>query len=185
MADQLSAEPEARIIVIGLGNPILGDDGVGWRVVDTVEAWLLDNRALLCAYPQVTFERIGVDWLHLMERLIGYDVAIMVDAASFPGRPEGEVQSCWLDERTDFVAGPLDSIHDVSLRAALALGRRFGAALPASIYAVTIGVRRTDLFGERLSSAVAAAVPGATKAVVELLSILTATAGRASEEPCL
>ena len=26
-----------KTIVIGLGNPILGDDGIGWRVVEQVQ----------------------------------------------------------------------------------------------------------------------------------------------------
>ena len=37
MADHVSGDRQPRTIVVGLGNPLLGDDGVGWRVADEVE----------------------------------------------------------------------------------------------------------------------------------------------------
>jgi hydrogenase maturation protease len=104
-----------------------------------------------------------------MEFLTGYDAAILIDAAEFPDRPAGEVRSCPLDELADYTAGHLDSAHDASLRTALDLGRKLGASLPATIHAVTIQAFRTDVFGEELSPAVAAAVPVAANAVMTLL----------------
>lgn len=32
-----------KTLVIGLGNPILGDDGVGWRVVEAVQEQISDS----------------------------------------------------------------------------------------------------------------------------------------------
>ena len=31
---------KSRMLVVGLGNPILGDDGVGWRVAEEVKRQL-------------------------------------------------------------------------------------------------------------------------------------------------
>jgi len=151
---------------VGLGNPILGDDGVGWRVAGEVEARLAARGAggegveVLC---------VGVGGLRLMELLTGYDSAILVDAAEFAGRPEGEVRVCPFDELEAGAAGHLDSAHDASLRTALDLGRGLGADLPRRIETVTIQARRTDVFSEELSPAVAAAVPRAVEAVLRLL----------------
>ncbi len=191
MADQLSADPpprtqiarprtttivrprttivRPRTIVVGLGNPVLGDDGVGWRVADEVEALLCADRAVPRVRPGVDIERLGVGGLRLMECLTGYETAILVDAAEFPDRPAGEVRSCAFEDLGEFGAGHLDSAHDASLRTALALGRRLGAALPTNIYAVTIQARRTDVFSENLSPEIAAAVPAAAGAVIDLL----------------
>jgi hydrogenase maturation protease len=159
-----------RTVVIGLGNPILGDDGVGWRVADEVETLLA--AALLAGrpMPDIDIERLGVGGLRLMEVLTGYESAILVDAAEFPDRPIGEVRSCSFEDLADYAAGHLDSDHDASLRTALALGRRLGASLPSSIHAVTVQAHRTDVFGEELSVEVAAAVPEAARIVVELLA---------------
>jgi hydrogenase maturation protease len=159
----------ARTIVIGLGNPLLGDDGVGWRVADEVESRLHAARESGRPVPDVDIERLGVGGLRLMECLTGYDAAILVDAAEFRDRPVGEVRSCCFDDLADYAAGHLDSAHDASLRTALALGRRLGATLPESIQAVTVQAVRTDEFSEELSPAVSAAIPAAASAVVELL----------------
>lgn len=149
---------------------MLGDDGVGWRVADEVEALVRAARLAGRPMPEIDIERLGVGGLRLMECLTGYEAAILVDAAEFPDRPIGEVRSCCFDDLADFAAGHLDSAHDASLRTALALGRRLGATLPTSIQAVTIQAHRTDEFSEELSPEVSAAVPAAAKAVVELLA---------------
>ena len=163
-----------RVVVVGLGNPILGDDGVGWRVADQVEARLSAggaNGAAIGDGPgqSVDVVCVGVGGLRLMELLTGYDSAILVDAAEFAGRPEGEVRVCPFDELEAGAAGHLDSAHDASLRTALDLGRGLGADLPRRIETVTIQARRTDVFSEELSPAVAAAVPRAVEAVLRLL----------------
>jgi hydrogenase maturation protease len=149
---------------------VLGDDGVGWRVADEVEALVGAARLAGRPMPEIDIERLGVGGLRLMECLTGYEAAILVDAAEFPDRPVGEVRSCCFYDLADFAAGHLDSAHDTSLRTALALGRRLGATLPTSIQAVTIQAHRTDEFSEELSPEVSAAVPAAAEAVVELLA---------------
>jgi len=169
VADQAAPREGPRTIVVGLGNPVLGDDGVGWRVADEVECRLHAARDAGRRIPDVEIERLGVGGLRLMERLTGYEAAILVDAAEFPDRPAGEVRSCSFEALADHAAGHLDSTHDASLRTALALGRRLGADLPARIDTVTIQAHRTDEFSEELSPEVLAAVPAAAAAVVELL----------------
>ena len=46
MSDGVAVAPDhgvsSRTLVVGLGNPILGDDGVGWRVAEEVRARLTD-----------------------------------------------------------------------------------------------------------------------------------------------
>lgn len=156
-------------IVVGLGNSVLGDDGVGWRVADAVEAALRAGAEDGEPLGGVQVERLGVGGLRLMEFLTGFDDAILVDAAEFPGRPCGEVRSCGFEQLESRAAGHLDSAHDVSLAAALELGRRLGARLPARIRVVTVSVRSTDVFGEVLSPEVEAAVPVAASEIVRLL----------------
>jgi hydrogenase maturation protease len=170
VVDRVPGPSQPRTIVIGLGNPLLGDDGVGWRVADEVEGLLRAARESGRPIPGVEIERLGVGGLRLMECLTGYEAAILVDAAEFPDRPLGEVRSCCFDDLADFAAGHLDSAHDASLKTALALGRRLGASLPGSIQTVTVQAHRTDEFSEELSPEVSAAIPAAAEAVVELLA---------------
>jgi hydrogenase maturation protease len=160
-----------RTVVVGLGNPVLGDDGVGWRVADAVEERLRAAADAGADLPPVAVERLGVGGLRLMEFLTGFDEAIVVDAAEFPARPAGEVRACRFEELEPRAAGRLDSAHDVSLAAALELGRRAGAKLPATIWVVTIAAHMSGVFSETLTPEVEAAVPAATDAVVRLLGL--------------
>ncbi|HEX7491272.1 MAG TPA: hydrogenase maturation protease [Candidatus Limnocylindrales bacterium] len=168
-ANQPTSASQTSIIVIGLGNPVLGDDGVGWRVADEVEAALGAARAAGRTMPAVRIERLGVGGLTLMETVSGYDAAIFIDAAQFPGRPLGEVRSGPFSDLEGGGAGHLDSAHDVSLDSALELGRRLGADLPDRIDTVTIQIEARDEFAEGLSPAVQASVPAAAAAVMKLL----------------
>jgi hydrogenase maturation protease len=170
VADLTRNYAHPRTIVIGLGNPMLGDDGVGWRVVDVVEALLAADERGGGGFRPVEVARIAVGGLGLMERLTGYHSAIVVDAAEFVDRPLGEVRSCPLEELGEYGAGHIDSAHDASLLTALALGRRLGTSLPDRIDTVTIRVRRMDVFTEELSPEVAAAVPNAVALVMSLLA---------------
>ena len=153
------------VLVLGLGNPILGDDGVGWRVVEEVERRFQSSRT---GFPKsVEFDYVSLGGLALMERLIGYERAILVDAIQTPGGRPGDVYRLALD---DLPTAHADSAHDASLKAALELGRRLGAALPADIALVAIEAARVFDFGETLSSDVQASVPAAAQAVLAVLA---------------
>jgi len=57
-------------LVVGLGNPILGDDGIGWRVADAVRA----------IKPDIEVDCLALGGLSLMERLVGYGRVIIIDS---------------------------------------------------------------------------------------------------------
>ena len=64
---------KGKTLVIGLGNPIVSDDGVGLRVVQRLKTILADR-------DDVDVREDYRGGLQLMERMIGYERAIVVDA---------------------------------------------------------------------------------------------------------
>jgi hydrogenase maturation protease len=155
-----------RTLVVGLGNPILGDDGVGWRVADEVR-----QRLLLAArrgQSPIEVDSLALGGLSLMERLVGYDRAIIVDAVS-TGQPLGTVSRFRLDELPDFSTAHTSAAHDTSLQNALKVGRTMGAHLPGEVLIVGVEAQSVYDFSETLSPPVAAAVPVAVRLVLELL----------------
>ena len=153
------AEP-SDTLVVGLGNPILGDDGVGWRVIDELDR--LDH-------ADASLQQACVGGVGLMEILVGYRRAIIVDAIIDPGATPGSVWCRPLGEVETRIASHLDSTHDAPLPAALEAGRAMGAELPTDIDVVGIVIERSDVFGEDLSDVVEAAIPVAAAAVEEAL----------------
>jgi hydrogenase maturation protease len=168
MSSGATAERLPATLVVGLGNPILGDDGVGWRVVEALEARLTDEVTRRGA-GDVELECLAVGGLSLMERLVGYDRVVLVDAVLGSDRP-GTVSVGSLAETACRLAGHLDSAHDVPLTEALSAGRALGAHLPDDITVVGVSVRRVDVFDEALSPEVGAALG---VAVDDILALLT------------
>ena len=154
-------------LVIGLGNPILGDDGVGWRVADEVERRLGARPAV----ATVAVERLAVGGLALMERLVGCERAVIIDSYLSGGRP-GTIRSFSLAELAGRPVGYLDSAHDASLAAALAAGRAVGARLPDDVVVVTVDTVPQDVFGDSLTAPVRAAVDAAADEVMALIARL-------------
>jgi hydrogenase maturation protease len=165
-----SASAAEAVLVVGLGNPLLGDDGVGWRVVEALEERLRVPADTSPTRGPVETERLAVGGLTLMERLVGYRRAILVDALTDEGERPGTVSCQSLTDAGARAASHLDSAHDAPLPAALAAGRSLGAPLPATITVVGIATRPSDTFDEALSAPVAAAVPVAVARVLALLS---------------
>jgi hydrogenase maturation protease len=159
-------------LIIGLGNPILGDDGVGWRVAEAV-AQSIDQQPALSAgetgSPAVEVDCLALGGLGLMERMVGYPRAILVDAINSHTQPIGTVSIFPLEALPNRAAGHLFSAHDTTLQNALALGRAMGADLPIEVMVVAVEAENVYDFGEELSPAVAAAVPQAVQAVMGLL----------------
>ncbi|MCL4263905.1 MAG: hydrogenase maturation protease [Anaerolineae bacterium] len=145
-----------KTLVVGLGNPILGDDGVGWRVVEAVKV----------LRPSLEVDCLALGGLSLMERLIGYDRAIIVDAIHTGHGRTGTVTTFPLHDLPDHSAGHTTAVHDLSLPTALALGRQMGAQLPEEITIVGIEADRVYDFSEELSTAVQDAIPVAVTAVL-------------------
>jgi hydrogenase maturation protease len=154
-------EPSAptKTLIVGLGNPILGDDGIGWRVAEAVKE----------ALPAAEVDCLALGGLSLMERLIGYRRAIIVDAIQTRDGQIGQVYTLSLEALPDFSAGHTTAAHDTSLQTALNLGKTMGAQLPDEVLIVAIEANRVYDFSEELSPAVEAAIPAATQAVVNLV----------------
>ena len=150
-----------KTIIVGLGNPILGDDGVGWRVAEEVSKQLDPDSRII-----VTCASLG--GISLMERLIGYDHAILIDAFTIESSV-GSISVLRLDQLPNYSAYHIASIHDTSLQNAIELGRSMGAQLPSEITVIGIATQNIYDFSEELSSAVASVVPCAACIVLDML----------------
>jgi hydrogenase maturation protease len=152
----------AEVLVIGLGNPILGDDGVGWKIAEAVAATAGTQSALEVDY-------IAVGGLALMERMLGYPHVILIDAIQSGSVPEGTVTTLTLDQLDTRGVGHSASAHDTSLVTALRTAESMGAVVPQRIEIVAVEARTCHDFSENLSQAVAMAVPIAVQQVLSLI----------------
>ncbi|KPK03428.1 MAG: hypothetical protein AMJ56_19155 [Anaerolineae bacterium SG8_19] len=157
-----------RTLVVGLGNPILTDDGVGVKVAYEVE------RALASVDREdVTVTEASVGGLRLMEMMIGYDRVILVDALTgCNGNVPGKVHRMTLgDLRNISPTQHSACAHDTSLVTALELGSQMELPLPNEISIFAIEVENVIDFCEESTPAVAAAIPEVVEAVLAELGL--------------
>lgn len=153
-----------QTLVIGLGNPILGDDGVGWRVAEAVEK-------LTLGCPNVTVECYALGGLSLMEHLTDSKRAIIIDSLFTGTQPIGSVSIFPLTALPNLSSGHTTAIHDTSLQNALSIGRSMDIPLPKDedVMVVAIEAQAVYDFSEELTPPVKAAIPEAVKLVMQLL----------------
>lgn len=149
--------------MIGLGNPILGDDGIGWRVAEEYQRQ--------SSLPQgVEVDRLAIGGISLMEHLIGYDQAILIDAITTHEHTIGSVLCFTIDDLPNLAAGHLTSAHDTTLSEAIQVGRSIGASLPERITLVAIEAQKVYEFSEELTPPVAASIPIAVQAIIQIIN---------------
>ena len=153
-----------KTLVLGMGNTILRDDGIGIYVAQAAaERFQRDD---------VTFDEASVGGMRLLDVIGGYERIIMVDAIKTRDGKPGDVYRLHPDDlRVSLHAG---STHDLSLPGALALGRGLGLPLPDDEDFVIIAIEVEDVltFGEECTPAVAAAIPRAVEAVLAELGVV-------------
>jgi hydrogenase maturation protease len=138
-----------KTLILGLGNPILSDDSAGPAVARELENRLDPQEA--------TVIEASLGGLNLLDLLVGYDRAIIIDAIKTKGGRAGQIFKIDPTElaNTRYAASP----HDVNLATALELGEKLGLAMPSKIDIFAIEVADTERFSEECTPAVAAAIP--------------------------
>ncbi len=156
-----------KTIVVGLGNPILTDDGAGVKVAYALKEALRDQMG----DHEITVTEASIGGLRLMELLEGYERAIIVDTIqTHNGQPAGTIYRLTLEDLQSISPTQHSaSAHDTSLVNALETGRRLGIQLPQKIDILAIEAENVLDFSEEPTPAVAAAIPQATVAVLEIL----------------
>ena len=149
-----------KTLILGMGNPILSDDGVGIRVAEELEGRLSPQEAVVM--------ETSMAGLGLLDLLTGYDRAIIIDAILTSEGEAGQIYRLTPDsfDNTLHATSP----HDVSLTTALELGKRLGMALPRQIIIFAIQASDITTFSEECTPDVKQAIPACVEMVIKELS---------------
>jgi hydrogenase maturation protease len=137
-----------KTIVIGLGNTILSDDGIGIYVARAL------GERLHGAADVREAELAGLD---LLEMLKGYDRAFIVDAIQLDGERPGDVFRMRPDDIR--ITPRLASFHDIDIVTALALGRRLEFHMPSKVVIFGVQAEDTRTLREGCTEAVSRVIP--------------------------
>jgi len=162
-----------RVLIAGVGNILLGDDGVGPFVIRRLAANYVFEEG-------VELEDLGTPTLDFVDHIVGLDALIVVDAVN-NGQPAGTVT---VYEKADLLKHApsvrLDP-HSPALIESL-LTAEFHGGGPES--AMLVGVTGESYAAEcRLTRKVEAAVEETTRTILRLLDTLNIGFIRRFEEP--
>jgi hydrogenase maturation protease len=149
-----------KALVLGIGNPILSDDGVGIKVAHEAGKHLND--------PQIAVCETSAAGLSLLDSILGYDKVVIVDAIQ---TKEGKAGQIYRMKPEDFsFAKRVSSPHQINLVTALELGKMLSLAMPREITVFAVEAKDITAFSEKCTPEVEKAIPEVVKMVLEELS---------------
>lgn len=146
------------MVIIGLGNEYLSDDGAGVYAVR-----LLKQRM---GQPDgIAFEELAVGGLPLVDYIIGYERCVIIDAVVTGTQPPGTLYRFVQHQNTEPVK--LTSSHQVDLSQILGLAQLFRPMTGRTITVYGVEVSDTTTFSNRCTEQVAKAIPQLVNLVCE------------------
>jgi hydrogenase maturation protease len=150
-----------RTLILGVGNTVRSDDGVGVHIA---------RRFARAGTPEkVDVAHAGTSGLGMLDLVAGYDRLIIVDAIDC-GRPPGTILQLGLDDLGETTTLNAVNPHQSDLVTILETGRRLGLEIPPDVSIVAVQIQDATTFSERCSPAVEAAIDQACAVVLELVS---------------
>lgn len=148
-------------LILGLGNAILSDDGIGPRLVNDLSK--------ISGMIEADFITSGSGGLEIMELINGYKKVIIIDCIH---TSSGKPVDVYLLKTSDFKkTSNLSGIHDVNFLTSLELGKVLGYNMPDEINIIAVEVIEDMEFGERFTSMLEDKYPEILKKVSKLVNI--------------
>jgi hydrogenase maturation protease len=168
-------------LVIGLGNPVLTDDGVGLVVMRKLERRV--------SRGDLEFIEMGAGGIRLLDVVPGHKTVVLIDAVVTGDAPPGAMHEVLLlDDGERYVPADtseggerlarlvacsprLASAHDADLATTLDLARRLGAPMPKEILIFAIEAANVTDFSEDLTPEVSAGVTAIVDRICAALAV--------------
>jgi hydrogenase maturation protease len=158
-----------KTLILGLGNNILTDDGIGSRLVHDLELMIGDT--------DINYNSACCGGLEIIEYIKGYELVVFIDAIrTLKGKP-GDV---YYFIPSDFrETSHLSSLHDVSFLTALKLGDSLKLDLPTDLHIIGIEIIEDMEFSEDFTPPLKERYPGILQEVFELVKQIMSRERRA------
>jgi hydrogenase maturation protease len=155
----------APVRILGCGSLLMGNDGVGLKVIEALKKTELEG------LESLDIEDAGVCGLDLLNLIDGARKVIIVDAI-LAGSPPGSVHRI---EGKDLLKGaefhPLVSVHDLTITDVLIIGEQVQTLPEIVVIGIEIGTRATKVTQE-ISPDILEGVNKATEYIREDISSL-------------
>jgi len=145
----------ASTLILGIGNPILTDDGVGIKIA----------RKLKEGNLQAEVAETSESGIALLDLIPGYDKLIIIDSIKTDEGKPGDVYKLELEDLSP--AMDFTSLHGISIATALELGRMMGYKMPECVSLYAVEIKDSVTFSEDCTPEVEKRVPLIIKQIIE------------------
>ena len=151
-----------KTLILGIGNNILTDDGIGSRLVNDLSKQIHD--------PEVHYDTACCGGLEIVEYIKDYERVIFIDAIR---TLEGSPGDVYYFIPSDFQeTSHLSSLHDVSFLTALKLGQTLNLGLPNDLHIIAVEIIEDLEFSEELTWQLKERYPEILERVLEIVKLI-------------
>ncbi len=136
-------------IVLGLGNPLMGDEGIGIKLIEMLQSASGD-------FPEADFVDAGTGGMSLLHLIAGRKKAIIIDCAHM-GETPGTIKQFTPDQVKTVKQLTHLSLHEVDIIKVIDLARQLGECPEEIVFfgiepeTVTQQMELSDILTSRLS----------------------------------
>ncbi len=149
----------AVILVLGLGNDLVGDDALGPMAVR--------HLAQTLPHPAIRYESTAESGLRLLDHIAGFQYLLVMDVLQDPRRPAGTLLEYSLEDLP--ASATAMSLHAMGLAEVLATGKALGLTMPREGRVLAVVARNLQTLGAPLSPEVAQTLPRLVRRAREVL----------------
>jgi len=151
---------ELPLIILGLGNKILGDDGAGILVAEKLKKRLQN-------VPQIKVDTTSLGGLRIIDFIKDYNSAIIIDTIKSGMKLAGHI---YIFSHKDFINSlRMVSYHDINFCTAIEFAKKMNIQMPQEILIYAIEAKKTDVFTYKISREIKTAIDICTEKIISFI----------------
>jgi len=148
--------PPVKTLILGLGNDLYGDDGVGIHIIQLLQQDAVCREEFTDCLTGTELLASSLTGLALLDVIIGYERLIIVDTIKRAQPQTGRIHVLDANELRH-IPGP--SPHYVSIPQTITMGRELGLKVPDRIQVIGVEAKNLYRLGEGLTEGMRRAIP--------------------------
>jgi hydrogenase maturation protease len=131
-------EKNNKILILGMGNDILTDDGIGIKITKVLEKEF--------SYPNIIYDTLSLGGLEIIEYIKDFTTVIIIDAIKTMNGIPGTVYQFVPEDFKETLH--LSNIHDISFLTSLQLAKDLEIETPKNVHIIAIEILEDMVFSD-------------------------------------
>jgi hydrogenase maturation protease len=153
---------ENKILILGMGNDILTDDGIGIKITKVLEKKF--------PFPNIIYDTLSLGGLEIIEYIKDFKMVVLIDAIKTLDGIPGTVYQFKPEDFKE--TSHLSNIHDISFLTSLKLAKELNIPTPEKVHIIAIEIVEDMVFSNDFTPQVQARYPEILEEVSEMVKEL-------------